>query len=235
MAPRPRDRRWFRPAQPEAPQTGRNPRFTSAVASSRRRGLALGLALLGSAALLSGCVPWAKRGPWDERTPVVLFLAIATLRNESVDRDTTERFQNGFRETLRRFQQIHPNVVVRVAVYPEQLLQLALRRRQHSGFGPDLIATTAEQAHALSRHGLLEPIPLGPEQHEAIEPSLLQRVSDGKGRIFAQPLLMLAQLSCYDTRRLPRPPTTMRELLEDRKSTRLNSSHSSVSRMPSSA
>jgi ABC-type glycerol-3-phosphate transport system substrate-binding protein len=165
------------------------------------------LALIGGSGLLAGCAAWR------ERAPVVLYLAISTLGNEGVSRDTTEQFALGYRETLQRFQQIHPNVQVQLAVYQENMLGFALGRRQRSGLGPDLIATTAEQAHALMQQGLLEPVPLGPRHRQAIEPALLRRVTDRQGRIFAQPLLVLAQLACYDTRRLSQAPTTVRELL----------------------
>lgn len=179
----------------------------AASAAGRRRGLAAALALIGGSGLVAGCAALSQRAP------VVVFLAISTLGNEAVNRDSTEQFAHGFRETLQRFQQIHPSVQVRLAVYQEKMLGFALSRRQRSGLGPDLIATTAEQAHALQQRGLLEPIPLGPRQREAIQPSLLRRVTDRQGRIFAQPVLVLAQLACYDTRRLRQAPTTMQELL----------------------
>jgi arabinogalactan oligomer/maltooligosaccharide transport system substrate-binding protein len=173
----------------------------------RRRAIALAMALLGGAGLLAGC------GRWGERTPVVLFLAIGTLGNEAVSRDNTDIFQRGYLEVLRRFRQIHPNVMVRVAVYRQALLAFALSRRQRSGLGPDLIATSADEAHALLRRGLAEPIPLGARQRAAIAPALLQRVTDRQGRVFAQPLVVLAQLACYDKRRLAEPPASVRELL----------------------
>jgi arabinogalactan oligomer/maltooligosaccharide transport system substrate-binding protein len=156
---------------------------------------------------LAGC------GGGGGQRPVVLFLAISTLDDEAISRETVEVFHNRFREVVRGFQRLHPTVRVQLEVYKEQRLPPMIQRRQRSGLGPDLIVATADLANALLSRGIVEPMPLGAPERQALDSALLHRVRDRHGRFSGQPLALFTQQACFDTRRLRQAPATVQELL----------------------
>jgi hypothetical protein len=90
--------------------------------------------------------------------------------------------------------------------------QLALRSR--AGLGPDLILTSADNAHTLLLKGVVAPLPESPALRENTAPELLQRMRSRNGQLAGQPLVVFPQLACYDQRRLKTSPTTLSGLLD---------------------
>ena len=172
-----------------------------------RRGLG---GLLASVALLglSGCTQGFPQ------RPLVLYVAVSTPGEEPITRELSYTFQSRFQQLVQGFRRLHPNVRVQVSLYPEEQLQRQIRRRTRSGLGPDLIVTSANLASALLAAGLTQPMPLDRAETEAIDRSLLRRVATPEGRLAALPLVLYAQLACFDRRRVPQPPADVRQLLQ---------------------
>ena len=144
---------------------------------------------------------------------MVLYVALSTPGEERITREVAITFQSRLQQLVLGFRRLHPQVVVQFSLYPEQQLLSQVRERSRSGLGPDLIVTTAESANALLRQGLTLPMSLTAEDADDIDPVLLRRLTSPSGAIAALPLVLYTQLACFDRRRVPRPPATVRELL----------------------
>lgn len=144
--------------------------------------------------------------------PVVLYVALSTLEDEAINREISRKFRERVNDLVAGFRRVHPNVVVQIAVYPEREFQRELERRTASGLGPDLIVTSADHGNVLLARGLTVPMPLAAQEREAIDPLLLERIRDRRGRLASLPLMILTQLACFDRRRVAEPITRIEEL-----------------------
>jgi len=161
-----------------------------------------------SGLVLSGCtgLPW--------RRPLVLYVALTTPPEERITRELAQLFRQRFDQLVLGFRRLHPNVMVQISLYPQDELLGQMRFRSRSGLGPDLIVTSADNANALLREGLTQPMPVTPEEARQVDPQLLRWVRDPSGRLAGQPLVVYAQLACFNRERLPQPPATVRDLLQ---------------------
>ena len=144
---------------------------------------------------------------------MVLYIALSTPAEEQVTREISLTFVSRFQQLAKGFRRLHPNLVVQLSLYPQDQLLRQVRKRSLSGLGPDLIVTTADGANALLHHHLTRPMPLSRDNASEIAPLLLHRVTSANGQISALPLALYTQLACFDRRRVPQPPTTVRQLL----------------------
>lgn len=190
-----RFRPWPSPGVPPARRRG-----------SVRRSLVAVAALLASASGLSGCL----QASW--RPPVVLYVALSSMEEEPITRETSRQFHHRVLQMVAGFRRVHPNVVVQIVVYPEPALQRQIALRNRSGLGPDLIITSADQANALLARQLVDPMPITAQERQTIDPLLLARLRDERGRLAALPLLIQPQLACFDRRRQPQPIRSIAEL-----------------------
>ncbi len=166
------------------------------------------LPVAGLATLLSGCVPSRQS------MPVMLFVAVAVQDESNLTSDNAALFRERFQELIKDFRRIHPNVMVQPALYPEGQLRQQLQIRDRAGLGPDLILTGAESANTLLRAGLVDPMPNTPQLRDASSPELRQRLTNRRGQLAGQPMVLFPQLACYDRRQLATPPTTISGLLK---------------------
>lgn len=157
---------------------------------------------------LSGCAGLS----W--RRPLVLYVAVSTPPEERITRELAQLFRLRFDQLVQGFRRLHPNVIVQISLYPQDELLAKMRLRSRSGLEPDLIVTSAETANALLRDGVTLPMPVAPEEERQVDPQLLRWVSDSSGRLSGQPLVIYAQLACFNRARLPQPPATVRDLLQ---------------------
>ncbi len=156
---------------------------------------------------LGGCAELRRQ------LPVVVYVAVGLQEGHLLDRDTADSFASHIRQFVHEFGRLHPNVLVQTALYPETELREQIRRRNASGLGPDLILTSADLANALLQQGLVSAMPLDQEERNQIDPALLDQVIDSHGHQAGQPLVLFTQLACFDRRRVPTPPATLKELL----------------------
>jgi hypothetical protein len=61
--------------------------------------------------------------------------------------------------------------------------------------------------------GLVDPFPVHKDQLDIFNADQLQRLRNPKGQLAGLPLLVHTQLSCFNRQRLPKPPSTLQELL----------------------
>jgi len=144
---------------------------------------------------------------------VVVYVAVGLQEGHLLDRDTADSFANHIRQLLHEFGRLHPNVLVKTSLYPESELREQIRRRNLSGLGPDLILASADLANEFLQQGLVSAMPLDQEERNQIDPALLDQVIDSDGHQAGQPLVIFTQLACFDRRRVPTPPATLKELL----------------------
>ena len=87
-----------------------------------------------------------------------------------------------------------------------------IRQRTESGFWPDVIITDGETALELYRLGLIDPVQLSEQDRQDTPQSLLDLVTAKDGALVARPVNQFVQLACFNKRRLPSPPRTLKEL-----------------------
>jgi len=165
------------------------------------------LPLLATTLLLAGCDRALK-------PPTVLYLASGVDADQRIDTELREVFQERLGLVLKGFRRLHPGTSVQMAIYPEELLLQAISRRSRAGLEPDLMLIDGDTALKLRHAGLVDPFPASPDLLRSFDPALLDRVRDANGRLAGLPVLLHAQLSCYDRRRLREAPRTLEDLLK---------------------
>jgi arabinogalactan oligomer/maltooligosaccharide transport system substrate-binding protein len=145
--------------------------------------------------------------------PVNLYLAIGVPDSRTITEESHRFFRQRVDLVVNEFQRIHPNINVRLAVYPEHALVDRIQKRNSAELGPDLILSDAYISRELFNKGLTDPIPDQVLLRRNIFANLLQRVVVKKNQLASQPFLIYVQLACFDRRQIPQAPTRIRELL----------------------
>lgn len=163
------------------------------------------LALLAALAL-SGCssVP---------RLPTVVYIAVTANSDQHLDAELREDYRQRLWLLVEGFQQIYPRTTFQMGIYPEEQLFSAMARRSRAGLEPDLLFINGDTALRLLRAGLVDPFPADPALLRLFEPAVLARLRTADGRLAGLPILVQAQLSCYDRRTVQQPPRDLTELL----------------------
>lgn len=164
------------------------------------------LTLLTTALTLGGCSTGL-------RPPTPLHIALGPNADQRIDSELRQDFQERLGLLERGFLHIHPDAVLRVTIYPGDQLVGAMQRRSQAGLEPDLLFVSADTALTLLRHGLVDPYPASPELQQSFDPSLLDRVRDQRGRLAGLPLLVQAQVSCFNRRQIQDAPRSLDDLL----------------------
>lgn len=164
----------------------------------------LTLALLASAAL-AGCSA-------GRQAPTVLTIAIGIDADQRVDTEQRQSFKERLETLLTEFRQLYPSTTVDVGLYPEETLISAIQRRSRSGLQPDLMLMTGVTAEKMLKAGLVDPYPTNSTLRNNFEPATLNRVTDAQGQLAGLPVLLMTQVSCFDRRRMPRPPQNLEAL-----------------------
>ena len=173
------------------------------AASPHIRRLTLGL--LASAAL-AGCST-------GRQAPTVLTIAIGIDNDQRVDTEQRQNFKERLETLLTEFRQLYPNTTVDMGLYPEETLISAIQRRSRSGLQPDLILMSGVTAQKMLKADLVDPYPANSTLLNNFEPSSLNRVRNDQGQLAGLPVLLMTQVSCFDRRRMPRPPKNLEALM----------------------
>lgn len=164
------------------------------------------LGLAGALGLLSACSS-------DENGRTTLLRVVRTLpANEEVTGEDSARDRKLLRNFQTNLRAVIPGLRIQPSLYSATSVQTELQRQTNSGLGPDLVISDAQTIQALFDARLLDPVPVTPEQRQAIPAELLTRVSTSDGTITGLPVSQYIQLACYDKRKLESPPKTLREL-----------------------
>ncbi|QNI69043.1 bacterial extracellular solute-binding protein [Synechococcus sp. BMK-MC-1] len=147
-------------------------------------------------------------------TPVMLYVAMVVGKDDRISSDTQKDARQRVDLIVSNFQKLYPNVQVQLALYRRSMLMAELRSRSEADLGPDLVLTDAQQAKALLREGLTDPLPQTERSREQTNPGILKHVRLKDGRLAGQPLVVYPQIACFNTEALESPPQTLNELLQ---------------------
>lgn len=169
------------------------------------------LALLGMGATLLALVGCTGRsGELRGRVHLVVGISgIDQLSYQLIDERT-----NQINQLVEDFEQLNPKVKLNVSVWREQDFSSELRRRNATGLGPDLLFVSGAMAHHLVQQGQARGVRIPTEVRRQLDPSSLDNVALGNGRLAGLPVLQEPQVACFNRERLPDPPQTLQELLE---------------------
>jgi len=174
---------------------------------SSRAGLQL-LKLAAVMGLLSACSS-------SDGSRHTLLRVVRTLpANEVVTGEESARDRELLREFQTNLRAVIPGLRIQPSLYSATNVQSELQRQTNSGLGPDLVISDAQTIQALFTARLLDPVPVTPEQRQAIPAELLTRVRTSNGAITGLPVSQYIQLACYDKRKLKRAPKTLHELAQ---------------------
>jgi len=198
------------PAPSPPPQRRRYPRLSlpAALPAALPAGLPAGLA---GALLLAGCTATAPLNGLQRE--VLHVVTVPSPQLEWLERPGTP--PDTWRRVQRSFNELHPDINLRVSVVPEEALQRELTLRHQRGLGPDLLLLRAPVAISLLDHSLIDPVPTSAALRQAlstVEPGDVARASR-HGRLAGLPVYVEATLACYDRRRLQQPPSDIGQLL----------------------
>ena len=167
------------------------------------------LRLLGGLALLApvgGCT-------LGRELPNVVYVAIGANKDQIINAELKQAFQDQLMKVGARFRQIHPDTRFQFGVYPEDQMVEVMRRRSRSGLAPDLLLVNGDTALRLRQAGLVDPFPVRKDQLAIFNETELRRLRSPDGRLAGLPVLVQTQLSCFNRQRLSEPPATLQELL----------------------
>ncbi len=145
--------------------------------------------------------------------PSVLYLAGSTNSDHALDTELLDEFDERLRLLEQGFRQINSNTRFQLSLYPESQFEAAIRRRSTSGLGPDLLFVNGDTALRLMQHRLVDPYPATAGQLNLFDPEAVKRLRAPNGQLAGLPVLMQAQLACFNRKTVQAPPTTLNELL----------------------
>jgi arabinogalactan oligomer/maltooligosaccharide transport system substrate-binding protein len=162
------------------------------------------LVLIGSL-LLSGCTGGGL--------PAVVYLAGGTNSDQTIDAELLAEYNARLRLLEKGFRQINRNTQFQFSLYSEDRIEATIRVRATSGLGPDLLFVNGDTALRLMRKKLVAPYPATAAQLNLFDPEELKRLRAPNGQLAGLPVLMQAQLACFNRKVLPKAPSTLNELL----------------------
>lgn len=168
------------------------------------------VARLGALALLGLALGSCGNGG---RLPHVLYLAMGTNADQVINSQLRDETGERLEGLATGFRQLYPGTQFQLGLYPERDLTAAMRRRSRAGLAPDLLLVSGSEARALLDAGLVRAYPISAEQERLFAPEMLERLRNRKGQLAGLPLLVQAQVSCFNRQRLDRAPASLGELL----------------------
>ena len=148
-----------------------------------------------------------------QQLPNVMYLTAGSSSDQGIDARTREEVQARIAALESGYRQIYPLTRFQISLYPEDLLVTSIQRRNEAALGPDLLLVNGVTALRLLEAGRIDPYPANSINLAAFEPGLLARVRDPKGRLAGIPLLVQAQVACFNRQRISQAPATLEELL----------------------
>ena len=149
----------------------------------------------------------------DELQPPAVLEMVRTI--DSPNTITSEDYEQLSGTSDLVFQQIRdldPEIYPQLTLSARRTFVQDIRQRTESGFGPDVIITDSETVLELYRLGLIDPVQLSEQDRQDTPQSLLDLVTAKDGALVARPVNQFVQLACFNKRRLPSPPRTLKEL-----------------------
>jgi ABC-type glycerol-3-phosphate transport system substrate-binding protein len=146
--------------------------------------------------------------------PSLLYLAIGTNNDQIIDAELVADVGARLKLLESGFRQIYPSTRFQFAAYPEDEIKPAMARRNGAGLGPDLLLINGDTAKQLVNAGLADPFPLTPTLANLFNPGDLERLRLPDGDLAGLPVIIHSQVACFNRKRLPKPPSTLTELLE---------------------
>ena len=142
-----------------------------------------------------------------------IFILIGTSPDQRFDSFSRQTAQKRLSILLDSFRANHSKVRIQVQTLPASDLSNVLLRRNRAGLSPDLVIVQGEAAQALQQQKLIKPQAFPPGQVAHLDHFALRSLRLADGRFLALPISLYPQVACYNRKRLPTPPTTIKELL----------------------
>ena len=171
----------------------------------RRLGL-VGLSLLAGLSL-GGCSGLP-------RPPQMVFMSIGVNDDETIDTHTLNELRLRLKLLESGFRALHPGTFFQFNLAPEHQIESVLRQRTQTALAPDLAFVNGDTAVSLLDEGVVDPYPITPQQQHLFDPLMLSRLRDSRGRLAGLPVMVRTQLTCFNRKHLPKPPTTTDGLLQ---------------------
>ena len=175
----------------------------------------VGVAIVPMLIGLSGCRPslLAHGLPRNDVSKGQIFVLVGLSSDERFDSLTRKDAEKRLAILLDGFRSIHPQVRVQVQTLPSSDLIDVLIRRNRAGLSPDVVIVRGKTAMALEQQKLINPQTYPPGQLAHLDQGALHRLHLGDGRFLGLPIGLFPQVACYNRKRLPIPPATIKELL----------------------
>ena len=180
----------------------------------RHRRLWRGLGLL-ACLLLGGC---SSLPP----LPRMLYMAIGLNDDEAIDTGSVNDFRARLQLLETSFQALHPGTHFQFSLTPEVQIESVLQQRSTTGLAPDLAFVNGDTARHLLESGVVDPYPISRKQQALIDPRMLVRLRDARGRLAGLPVMVRTQLACFNRKRMKQSPANVDALL------RLSNSNQSI-------
>lgn len=156
------------------------------AAQKLRRRRSWFLNLLGGLSLLTVLGGCTQGREW----PNVVYVAIGTNKDQIINAELREQFQDGLGKVGARFRQINPGTHFQFGLYPEDQMVEVMRRRSRSGLAPDLLLVNGDTALRLLKAGLVDPFPARKDQLALFNEEELRRLHSPDGRLAGLPMLV---------------------------------------------
>ena len=134
-------------------------------------------------------------------------------KRDTLDFEFQDQVRAGVEQAVSSYQAIEPGVRVEVQIYSDSTLESALRRRNRSGLGPDLLMLWDTLAIELHQKGLIQSVDLPTAVTEQLIPTTVRKLRLHDGRLIGLPFGFYPQLACFDRRRIAKSPGTLQELI----------------------
>ena len=142
-----------------------------------------------------------------------IFILIGTSPDQLFDSFSRQTAEKRLSILVDSFRVNHSKVRIQVQTLPASDLSNVLLRRNRAGLSPDLVIVHSETAQALQQQKLIQPQAYPPGQLAHLNHFALRSLRLADGRFLALPISLYPQVACYNRKRLPTPPTTIKELL----------------------
>ena len=146
------------------------------------------------------------------QSPAVLEMVRTIDSQNTITSEDYEQLSGTSDLVFQQIRDLDPEIYPQLTLSARRTFVQDIRQRTESGFGPDVIITDSETALELYRLGLIDPVQLSEQDRQDTPQSLLDLVTAKDGALVARPVNQFVQLACFNKRRLPSPPRTLKEL-----------------------
>ncbi|MFQ6537665.1 MULTISPECIES: extracellular solute-binding protein [Aphanothece] len=170
-----------------------------------------GLLLLSA---LAGCTPGNGRLEGGLHTIVYVAIGVERAPDLASELERQKQLRERFSHLQRSFREVRPGVHLEVLVFDRDRFVEEIRRRTHSGLGPDLMLVDGLTAETLHQNQLVTAIAVPNPSSELVRTELIPYVRSAPHQWFGLPVGQEPQLACFDRRRMAQAPETLSALME---------------------